>query len=67
MLQKRLVDALDKSIQPTQCRFRPRRCTTHAVHYISRVMEKGANSNRTPLPVLLDREKGQSTRKSKTN
>ena len=57
ILQKRLAEVLDPHLQPTQYGFRRKKSTANAAHYVRRVMEKGEQTNRKTLFVLLDWEK----------
>lgn len=52
----RLTKTFDKHLQKTQYGFRKKRGTADAIHYVRRMVDKGAKSNTETLLVLLDWE-----------
>ena len=60
ILQRRIAEAIDDELQPTQYGFRKNKSTADAIHCVRRFIEHGeqtTNTGQTTILVLLDWEK----------
>ena len=57
MIKRRLANAVDHLLQASQFGFRQRRCTSHALQFIRRIIDYGEANVRPCLILFLDWEK----------